>query len=74
MAKVNISLVDLSRAKVRYNGRVLDKCGLSSLIHDVALIAKDHYVGCTLYTDIYWDTITYNELREYLIKWISKVK
>lgn len=67
---VQISSFDLSKPRVRYAGRVLDKCSLSSYIHDVAVMVKHDCFP--LYTDIYWDSCTYSELKEQLIKFINR--
>lgn len=54
----------MSRPRVRCNGRVLDKCALSSLIHELAQRAG--WDAWPLASDIYWDSMTYSELREKL--------
>lgn len=63
----DLDTLDLSRPKVRCNGHALDKCALSSLIHELALKAGNS--SWPLWSDIYWDSATYAELREYLVKW-----
>lgn len=56
-----LETLDLTRPRVRCNGRALDKCSLSSLIHEVAL--RSGWDAFPLVSDIYWDTMTYAELR-----------
>lgn len=51
----------MSKPRVRCNGRALDKCALSGLIHEVAL--RSGWDSWPLVSDIYWDTMTYAELR-----------
>ena len=62
----DLSTLDMSRPRVRCNGRVLDKCALSGLIHELALRAG--WEAWPLVSDIYWDSMTYAELRAELDK------
>lgn len=64
----DISKIDLSRKRVRYDNKALDKCALSSLIHDVAFMAGN--TCWPLWTDIYWDSAPYIELRRTLIHFL----
>ena len=66
----NLETLDLSRARVRCNGRALDKCSLASLIHEVALRAGNR--EWPLWSDIYWYSGLYSELREDLNRWLVK--
>lgn len=66
----NLDTLDLSRARVRCNGRALDKCSLASLIHEVALRAGN--TCWPLWSDIYWDSSLYSELRDSLYDWLIK--
>ena len=61
--------IDVTRPRVRYDGRALDKCALSSLIHEVAFAAGNS--AWPLWSDIYWDTATYSELKQKLISWLD---
>ncbi len=65
-----LETLDLTRARVRCNGHSLDKCSLSGLIHEVAY--KAGHVG-VLWSDIYWDSATYAELRERLEMWLVRM-
>lgn len=64
-----LETLDLTHKRVRCNGRVLDKCALSSLIHEVAFDARAYF---PLWSDIYWDSATYAELRERLEIWLVR--
>lgn len=64
-----LETLDLTHKRVRCNGRVLDKCALSSLIHEVAGDARANF---PLWSDIYWDSATYAELRERLEIWLVR--
>ena len=66
----NLHTLDLSRQRVRCNGNALDKCSLASLIHEVAFKAGAHF---PLWSDIYWDSATYAELRERLDMWLVRM-
>ena len=66
----NLETLDLSRARVRCNGRALDKCSLASLIHEVALRAGNF--SWPLWSDIYWDSALYSDLRGVLYHWLDK--
>ena len=66
----NLDTLDLSRARVRCNGRALDKCSLASLIHEVALRAGN--TSWPLWSDIYWYYGLYSELKEDLVLWLVK--
>lgn len=66
----NLDTLDLSRARVRCNGRALDKCSLASLIHEVAFRAGN--TSWPLWSDIYWDSSLYSELRESLCDWLVR--
>lgn len=67
---IDVSAIDFSKPKVRYKGKVQDKCDLSYLIHEVAFMAGNS--AWPLYSDIYWDSAKYDELKHILIKWINK--
>lgn len=61
---VNPDDVDFSHPKVRYMGVVQDKLGLRTLIHDTEfMLGNDAW---PLTTDIYWDSILYEELKKQL--------
>lgn len=64
-----LETLDITHKRVRCNGRVLDKCALSSLIHEVAGDARANF---PLWSDIYWDSATYAELRERLEIWLVR--
>lgn len=68
--RVDISEIDFSKPRVRYKGRVQDKCGLSYLIHEVAFMTGND--SWPLYSDIYWDSAKYDDLKNFLLKWIDK--
>lgn len=72
MRQIEIESIDMSKPRVRYKGQVQDKCALSGLIHDVALMAGNSVYP--MWSDIYWDSARYDELRDYLTKWIEKYK
>ena len=72
MKPVRIEEIDFSKPRVRYQGKVQDKCDLSFLIHEVALSAGNSV--WPLYSDIYWDTALYKELVDDLKKWVEKHK
>lgn len=63
---VNVSLISISSngRNVRYNGRALDKLGISHLIRS---LAKKPYL---LPSDIYWDVYTKAELVDMLRKYM----
>lgn len=61
---VNPADVDFSGKRVKYQGKVMDKCGLSKLIHDTEFMLR--HDGWPLTTDIYWDTMLYDELKKRL--------
>lgn len=67
---IDIASINTDKPRVRYKGRVQDKCDLSYLIHEVALMAGNS--SWPLYSDIYWDSAKYDELKNILIKWIDK--
>lgn len=67
---INEGDIDLSGKRVRYKGEVQDKCGLSNVIHKVA--SKHGNGNWPLWSDIYWYSATYSELREYLEEWMNK--
>lgn len=62
--RVNPADVDFSGKRVKYQGKVMDKCGLSRLIHDTEYMLRND--GWPLTTDIYWDTMLYDELKRRL--------
>ena len=72
MRTIDINAIDMSKPRVRYNGKAQDKCGLSGIIHDVAFMAGNN--AWPLYSDIYWDSARYDELKERLSHWICKYK
>ena len=73
MAKgIDIAALDFSKPRVRYKGRVEDKCGLSYLIHETALMLGN--TSWPLWSDIYWDSARYDELKERLIENVNKLK
>lgn len=64
--QVNPDDVDFSHPKVRYHGVVMDKLGLRSLIHDTEfMLGNDAW---PLTTDIYWNDILYEDLRQLLME------
>lgn len=65
-----VSEIDLSGKRVRFRGVCEDKCGLSSVIHHVAFLAGNSV--WPLWSDIYWDSFKYSDLKEELIRWIDK--
>ena len=67
---IDIASINTDKPRVRYKGKVQDKCDLSYLIHKVALMAGNS--SWPLYSDIYWDSAKYDELKHILIKWIDK--
>lgn len=70
--RVDISEIDFSKPRVRYKGRVQDKCDLSYLIHETAFMCGN---SCwPLWSDIYWDSAKYGELREKLQENVNKLK
>lgn len=70
MKRINIQDIDFSKPRVRYQGEVQDKCDLSFLINEVALMAGNG--DWPLHSDIYWHSSKYSELKETLIGWINK--
>lgn len=62
--RVNPADVDFSGKRVKYKGEVMDKCGLSRLIHDTEFMLRND--GWPLSTDIYWDNMLYDELKKRL--------
>ena len=70
--RVDISEIDFSKPRVRYKGRVQDKCDLSYLIHETAFMCGNS--NWPLWSDIYWDTAKYGELREKLQENVNKLK
>lgn len=65
--KRDLSLIEISAngRNVKYDGVCLDKCAISSLIHDVA------NKGYVLWSDIYWFSATKKELVDYLRTFIG---
>jgi len=73
MAKgIDIAALDFSKPRVRYKGKAEDKCGLSCLIHETALMLGN--TRWPLWSDIYWDSARYDELKERLIENVNKLK
>jgi len=70
--RVDISEIGFSKPRVRYKGRVQDKCDLSFLIHETAFMCGNTI--WPLWSDIYWDTARYDELRERLQENVNKLK
>lgn len=70
--RINIADIDFSKPRVRYKGEVQDKCSLSGLIHDTAFMLGN--TSWPLWSDIYWDTARYDELRDRLIKNVNALK
>lgn len=70
--RVDISEIDFSKPRVRYKGRVQEKCDLSYLIHETAFMCGNR--NWPLWSDIYWDTAKYGELREKLQENVNKLK
>ena len=68
--KIEITNIDFNKPRVRYKGKVQDKCDLSFLIHEVAFMAGN--TSWPLYSDIYWDKARYEELKTILLEWIDK--
>ena len=55
---------DFSKPKVRYRGKVQDKCSLSHWIHVTDfMLGNDSW---PTYYDIYWDSAKYDEMRNEL--------
>lgn len=67
----DLSTLDLSKSRVRCNGKSLDKCSLSNLIRECAL--RSGHPGYTLWSDIYWDSASYSELRSLLLDYLIKL-
>lgn len=67
----DLSTLDLSKSRVRCNGRSLDKCSLSSLIRECAV--RSGHSGYILWSDIYWDSALYSELRSILLDYLTKL-
>lgn len=72
MIHVSIEDLDFSKPRVRYKGEVQDKCALSGLIHDTAFMCGN--TSWPLWSDIYWDSARYDELKERLIENVNKLK
>lgn len=58
---VNPADVDFSSKRVKYQGKVMNKYGLSRLIHDTELMLRND--AWPLSTDIYYDEILYDDLK-----------
>lgn len=67
---IKITDIDMTGKRVRFQGVCLDKCDMSWLIHNVA--SQSGNVIWPIVTDIYWDSYKYSELKDELIKWISR--
>ena len=61
---VNPANVDFSGKRVKYQGKVMDKCGLSKLIHDTEFMLRNDEWPLT--TDIYYQDMYYDMLVERL--------
>lgn len=73
MKKIDLNDIQISTngRNVRYQGKSLDKLGISQLIRDVA--NSTPYPRHILATDVYWYAYTKFELVCYLREWMSKV-
>ena len=67
MRQIDLTKIVISSngRNIYYDGKPLDKCAISSLIHDIA--CKPY----PLWSDIYWYSATKKELVDYLITFIS---
>lgn len=71
MVNIDLSLIDLSKPRVRYNGVVLDKCALSLLIREVGF--QFSHLDTT-WSDVYWFDAKYSELVDKLRYHLSCIK
>lgn len=62
--RVNPADVDFSGKRVKYQGKVMDKYGLSLLIHDTEYML--HNEAWPLSTDLFYDDMHYDMLKEHL--------
>ena len=69
---IDVSAIDFSKPRVRYKGKVQDKCDLSYLIHETAFMCGNR--NWPLWSDIYWDSARYDELKEKLQDNVNKLK
>ena len=65
----NVKDITFTKTRVKYKGRLSDKCEVKSLIHETEYMLGN--IVWPLVTDIYWYDMRYSELKEHLERNVS---